>query len=187
MSNKLDLNFKLPTDAELDRMFNMVPKLERFKVLDEVTKAGTAPIVKRARELAPRSTPADRKKRSKNQRNGVTKSGDKIDWDYPLWKTIKRVIRKYNSRYGVGVVGPEWPKGNKAYFNTGPKGNKGHHWGYEGKVYPRSDGKVHIPGPPKARAQVRNWIVQAFDETKGAQLSAMKAKLTELLDKVMRG
>lgn len=163
MSNKLDLKFNLPTDADLERMFNMVPKLERFKVTDQVVKAGTAPIVKRARELAPRQK--GKNKRSKSQRA-------KADWDYPLWKTIKRVIRKYNSRYGIGIVGPEWPKGNKAYFNTSPKGRREVLW-----------------GKPTGRtvAQIRNWIVQAFDETKPAQLSAMKAKLTELMDKVMRG
>lgn len=187
MSNKLDIKLKLPTDAELERMFHMVPKLEKFKVTDQVVNAGTAVVVKRARALAPRSKPEDRKKRSKSQRDGLTKGGDRIDWDYPLWKTIKRVIRKYNSRYGVGIVGPEWPKGNKAYFNTSPKGNKGHLWGYAGKAYPRRDGKTHVAASPRARAQIRNWIVQAFDETRPAQLSAMKAKLTELMDKVMRG
>lgn len=172
MTNKLDIKMNLPTDADLERMFDMVSKLEKYKVTDKVVEAGTAVVVKRARELAPRSTPQDRAKRSENQRNGKTKSGDKIDWNYPLWKTIKRVIRKYNGRYGIGIVGPEWPKGNKAYFNTSPKGRKQVLWG---KVTGRTV------------AQIRNWIVQAFDETKPAQLSAMKAKLTELMDKVMRG
>lgn len=164
MTNKLDLKFKLPTDAELTKMFDMTPKLERFKVEDQVVRAGIAPIVKRAQQLAPRGNDIDRKKRSKSQRA-------KADWDYPLWKTIKHVIRKYQ-RYTAGVVGPEWPKGNKAYFNTSPNGRRVYYWG-------KPAGRV--------AQTVRNWIVQAFDETKSAQLTAMKAKLTVLMDKVMRG
>ena len=165
MANKLDIKLQLPTDADLERMFNMVPKLERFQVGDQVVRAGTQPIVKRAQALAPRSAnTGTSKKRSKSQR-------EKADWDYPLWKTIKRVIRKYQ-RYTNGVVGPEWPKGNKAYFNTSPKGRKVFYWGKNAN---------------KTAAQVRNWIVQAFDETRAQQLAAMKAKLTELMDKVFRG
>jgi hypothetical protein len=163
MANKLDIKLNLPSDAELKRMFDMVPKLDQYKVGDQVVTAGTQPIVKRARELAPRGNKADRAKRSKKQR-------DKADWEYPLWKTIKRVIRKYQ-RYTNGVVGPEWPKGNKAYFNTSPNGRRVFLWG-------KATGKVAV--------QVRNWIVQAFDETKPQQLAAMKAKLTTLIDKLMR-
>jgi hypothetical protein len=33
----------------------------------------------------------------------------------------------------------------------------------------------------------RNWMVQAFDETKEQQLSAMKTAIQAILDKVMRG
>lgn len=165
MTNKLDIKLNLPTDAELERLLNLVPKLEKFKVLDQTIAAGIAPIVKRAKELTPRGNPQDRAKRSRSQKS-------KADWDYPLWKTIKRVIRKYQSRYGVGIVGPEWPKGNKAYFFTSPKGRRQVLW-----------------GKPTGRTlqAVRNWIVQAADETRPAQLSAMKAKLTTLLDRVMRG
>ena len=188
VANGIDIKMDLPSDGELRRMFDMVPKLEAFKVLDKAVDAASKPVVKRARELAPRDTKGHGKKRSYRQKNAVGARGDKIDWDYPLWKTIKRVVRKYQNRYGVAVIGPEWPKGNKAYFNTSPKGNKGHLWGKHGQSYPRRDGKGnHIAGPPKARAQVRNWIVQAFDETRNAQLDAMKASVTKSIDEVMRG
>lgn len=160
--NNLDFKMQLPSDAELEQMFNMVPKMERYKVSDKTVEAGAAVVVKRARELTPRNkTPG---KRSKNQQQ-------KADWNYPLWKTIARVIRKYNNRYGLAVIGPSWPKGNKAYFNTSPKGRREVLWG-------KVTGRVV--------RQVRNWIVQAFDETKSQQLAAMKAKLTELTDKLMR-
>lgn len=166
--NGADVKMNLPTDAELVRMFDMVPHLERGKVIDTVVKAGCEPIVKRARDLAPRST--GKSKRSKSQ-------AAKADWAYPLWKTIKRVIRKYDNRYGLGVIGPEWPKGNKAYFNTSPKGRKRKLWGKD----PDPNGGLSAVAP-----QVRNWIVQAFDETKSEQTSAMKDELTKQIDKMMK-
>lgn len=166
MANSLKLEMKFPSDAEIASMLGTIPKLEQYKVTDKVVAAGAEPVVKRARELAPRSSKTGTsKKRSKNQRG-------KADWDYPLWKTIKRVIRRYGSVRGLAVVGPEWPRGNKAYFNTSPKGRKVYYWGKNAN---------------KTAAQVRNWIVQAFDETKEAQLSAMKAKLTETVDAMMKG
>ncbi len=164
VANKLDVKMQLPTDAELERMFNMVPKLERWQVGDAVIKAGTQPIVTRARALAPRSSKTgSAKKRSKNQVNSA-------NWNIPLWKTIKRVVRKYQNGT-LGVVGPEWPAGNKAYFNTSPKGRRQVLWG-------KRTGKVV--------AQIRNWIVQAFDETRSEQLSNMKATLSTKIDQVMK-
>jgi hypothetical protein len=182
MANFTDFQMEFPTDEELNKMFDAIPKLERYKVLDQTVTAGAQPVIQRARELAPRSKASDRNKRSKKQR-------DNADWNYPLWKTIAKVIRKYQNRYGLAVIGPRWPNGNKAYFNTSPKGNAGNRWGKPGQEYTRTiRGKTstYKAMPAKPRAQVRNWIVQAFDETKPQQLSAMKAKLTELTDKMMR-
>lgn len=175
MANKLDIRLDLPTDAELGRMFDAVPMLERHQVSHHVVRAGAQPILKRARQLAPRSTEEMRNKRSKNQRGGVDPAGKKIagtaDWDYPLWKTIKMVVRKGRQAAGIAIIGPEWPKGNKAYFNTSPKGRRQVLWGkVTGRVIP----------------QIRNWIVQALDETKPQQLAAMKVKLRQLMDKIWR-
>jgi hypothetical protein len=89
----------------------------------------------------------------------------------------------------LAVIGPRWPKGNKAYFNTSPKGNAGHRWGKAGQQYQRTRNgrtETYTAIAAKPRSQIRNWIVQAFDETKSQQLAAMKAKLTELTDKMMR-
>jgi hypothetical protein len=182
MLNGVDFKMSFPTDEQLNKMFDAVPKLEQYKVLDKTVDAAAAVVVKRAQSLAPRSKDSDRKKRSKSQR-------DNADWNYPLWKTIGKVIRKYANRYGLAVIGPKWPKGNKAYFNTSPKGNAGHRWGKAGQQYQRTrNGKTetYTAMPAKPRAQIRNWIVQAFDETKPQQLAAMKAKLTELTDQMMR-
>lgn len=163
MANTLTLEFQLPTDAELDRMFDMAAKMNRHKLTDQVVDAGSAPVLARARELAPRSSVTGTARlRSKKQRQ-------EADWAYPLWKTIKRVIRKYEYT-GIAIIGPSWPKGNKAYLNTSPKGRRQVLWGNRtGRVVP----------------QIRNWIVQAFDETKSEQLTAMKAKATSVIHLMM--
>ncbi len=162
-SNGIDINTQgLPTDADLKAMFDAVPILVRYRVSDQVLRAGTAPIVKRARQLAPKQTAEQRKKRSKSQQAAA-------DWDTPLWKTIGRVVRKYNKARGIAVVGPKYPEGNKAYFNTSPSGREQVFWGNR---------------TGRTVKQVRNWIVQAFDETKSQQLSAMKTKLQKLMREI---
>lgn len=160
---KLSVDVKLPTDAELERIFNAVPILERYKVGDKVTRAGAAVVVRRARQLAPRSTPEDRAKRSASQRKAA-------DWDTPLWKTIAFVVRGYR-RGATAVIGPRWPVGNKAYFNTSPSGRRQVLWGVR---------------TGRTIAQIRNWIVQAFDETRSEQLAAMKTKLTQLMNDIWK-
>ena len=182
--NGIDIKHNLPSDSELARMFDAVPILDRHKVADKVLKAGAKPVVKRARQLAPRSTQADRDKRSDSQRGAA-------DWDYPLWKTIDHVVRKYRTG-GFAAIGPRWPKGNKAYFNTSPRGNKGSLWGTSGKQYRRRSSRSastysdYTAPAAKRRVQIRNWIVQAFDEIKGQQLGAMKAKLKTVTNEIWR-
>lgn len=166
MANSLDIKMQLPTDAELNKMFNAVPALERHQVMDKVLTAGSRPVVRRARQLAPRSSPEDRAKRSSSQQ--TQQSG--IDWNYPLWKTIGRVVRKYSHR-GVAVIGPKSPRGNKVFFNVSPKGRRQVLWGNRtGRVLPA----------------IRNFIAQAFDETKTEQLQVMKTKLKEVMADVWR-
>lgn len=169
---KLDIKIDLPSDAELKRMFDAVPILERYKVSDKVVRAAAKPVVKRARQLAPRSTPEARAKRSKKQRESA-------EWDYPLWKTIAVVVRKYQQARGTAIVGPRWPTGNKAYFNTSPKGRRRVLWGRNVSVF---IGSKLSPIAP----QIRNWIVQAYDETRTEQLAIMKTKLKELMDEIWR-
>lgn len=153
---------KLPSDAQLRAMFDAVPILERHQVADKTVRAGAKPVVTRARQLSPRSSKTgSAKKRSKAQQASA-------DWNTPLYKTIKQVVRKYSAN-AFAVVGPKWPEGNKAYFNTSPGGRKQVLWG-------KPTGKTI--------AAIRNWIVQAFDETKPQQLSAMKTKLRALMDEV---
>lgn len=161
---KISFKSNLPNDAQIQKLFGGVNGLDRFKVYDKTVRAGARPVVTRSRQLVPRgSVTGTSQKRSSKQRKNA-------DWSEPLWKTISLVVRKY-AKSGIAVVGPKWPKGNKAYFNTSPSGRQQVLWG-------KKTG-VTIP-------QIRNWIVQAFDETKTQQLGAMQKKLTELTDKVMR-
>jgi hypothetical protein len=162
--NGLDLKFDLPTDAELSAMFDMVPKLERYKVGDKVVRAGAKIVEKAAIELTPRSA------RTGSAKKRSLKQWREADYEYPLWKTIKYVVRKYQ-KHTQGVIGPEWPKGNKAYFNTSPKGRVKVLWGkHTGQIV----------------AQIRNWIVQAFDETRPQQVDAMKTQLEKSLDELFK-
>jgi hypothetical protein len=161
---KMGIKLNLPSDADLNKRFDAVPILERHKVGDKVIREGTKPVVKRARELAPRDRVGNSKKRSKNQKESA-------NWTIPLWRTIAQVVRKYDVRT-TGVVGPKWPDGNKAYFNTSPAGRRVWYWG-------KNTGKV--------AAQIRNWIVDAFEQTRSQQLDAMKQKLKSLMDQVWRG
>lgn len=163
------LDFQFPTDAEIKRMFDAVPVLERYGVADKVVRAGSDVVLQRARQLTPRSSPEDRRKRSSTQRQAA-------DWDYPLHRAMARVVRKYRRARGVAVIGPRWPKGNKAYLFTSPSGRKRVFWGH----LPRLGGLSAIA------PQVRNWIVQAFDETRGEQNAVMKATLKRLMDEIWR-
>jgi len=152
----------LPTDAEINAMFDAVPILEKHKVTDKVLTAMVRPIVKRARQKAPRQTETQRDKRGKNQEG-------QADWRTPLWKTITRVVRKYDRGRGFAMVGPSWPKGNKAYFNTSPTGRRQVFWGLR---------------TGKTVATVHDWITEAGDETRGQQKAAAKAKLKELMREI---
>lgn len=168
MANKLELKLKQKIAAPnsgIMKKLEAVPGLKRWGVTAAAVEAGAGPIVKRARQLAPRGNQADRDKRSARQRGAA-------DWDYPLWKTIIQVVRKYGANRGLAVVGPEHPKGNKAYFDTSPSGRKVWYWG-------RDSGQT--------KAQIRNWIVKAFDETRPQQLRAMEVSIKRSMDKIWKG
>lgn len=165
--SKLEFKSSLPSDAELAAMFDMVPKLERYQVGDKVTRAAGKIVLDRVKQLTPRSSvTGSSKKRSSKQRGGA-------DWDNtPLWKGMAMAVRKYATSTWVWV-GPRWREGQKIYFIAEWKKQtrRAFYWGRPGPIV----------------RKLRNWIVQAFDETKSQQLSAMKSVLTTEIDRVMRG
>lgn len=165
--SKLEFKSDLPSDAELAAMFDMVPKLNRYQVGDKVTRAAGKIVLDRVKQLTPRSAnTGTAKKRSGTQRSGA-------DWAPPLWKGMSMAVRKYATSTWAWV-GPRWRDGQKIYFIA------------EWKKQTRRQvlwGKV----TGKVVRKMRNFVVQAFDETKSQQLAAMKATLTTEIDKVMRG
>ena len=169
MPNKLDLKIKFPSDPELKKMFDAVPILMQHNVSDKAVRAASKIVASKAKKLAPRQTAAQRRLRSANQ-------AKKANWNKPLHTTIGLVVRKYAAN-AAGIVGPKWPDGNKAYFNTSPKGRVRKLWGRD----PRPGGLSTIA------PQIRNWIVQAFDETKTQQLEAMKKSLKKSMREIWGG
>ena len=163
---------RLPTDAEIRKMFDAVPALEKHKVADSVVRAGIKPITARARLLVPRSKASDRAKRSKEQRR--TNPG----LDSPLWKTIKHVVRTGGNASAVAVSGAEYTgaggPGQKIYLvaEHKKKGRRMFFWGKDGH---------------RTKLKIRNVMIQAAEETRSAQLSAMKSKLKAKLDEVWSG
>lgn len=164
---------KMPTDAEIRRMFDAVPILERYKVADQVVRAGSKPIMTRARQIVPEQI-GKRELTSEEQDAGFGK---------PLKTTIKQVVRTGSSRNkggGVAVVGPEHTgpngAGGKAYLLAEHKTNTRRRvlWGKEPVTL------------SKFAVKIRNFMNQAFDETKSQQLSAMSAKLRKVMEDIWK-
>lgn len=163
---KLDFKMQLPSDAELAAMLDMQPKLKRYELGDKTTRAAGKIVLDRVKQLTPRSSATGTaKKRSQKQRSSA-------DWAPPLFKGMAMAVRKYATSTWAWV-GPRWRDGQKIYFLA------------EWKKQTRRAVYWGKPGPVVRK--MRNFIVQAFDETKQQQLAAMKQVLTSETDKVMRG
>lgn len=161
--NGLDIKISLPTDRELAKMFDAVPMLQRHDVMGATTTAGAKVVLARAKQLAPRGNDADRKKRSAKQKAAA-------NWNVRLHTTIAQVTRKGNTK-AFSLIGPRHPDGNKAYMNAPRSGSRPHVlWG-------RRVGRI--------KTAIRNWIVQAFDETREQQLSAMKSAMAKKIDQML--
>jgi len=151
------------TNAEIAQMFGTIEVFRQYQVGDRVVTAGSSVVLKRAKELAPRDEDGHGKKRSAKQKA-------KANWNIPLHTTIRRKVKRTDTG-AYAIIGPAHPTGNKAQFDSPEKGRAVFYWG-------KDQGRIR---------QVRNWIVQAADETRSEQLSAMQAKLKEAMDEVMRG
>lgn len=163
---------RLPTDKELNKLFDAVPVLNRHQVADKTVRAGVKPITTRARQLIPRSSESDRAKRSTKQRQSSP------GLDYPLWKTVKAVVRKGNSAGAIAVTGPEFKgsmsAGQKIYLiaEHKKKGRRVFYWGKDAN---------------RTKLKIRNVMLQAADETRPQQLANMKSVLKRELDRIWRG
>ncbi len=144
--------------------------LERFPVLvqaeggpaDKAITQASEHVLVRARDLVPNSDNTNsRAKQSKKTRQ---------KWPKKLRDTIRKKIVKY-ANASVAIVGPKSPEGNMAHFM---------------QENPR---RLVLWGKATAVQMFRisrNWITQAFDETKSEQLATIKRVLTEEIDKVVK-
>lgn len=164
-SSGIQVRTQLPTDADIRKLFDAIPQLHRYGVMRSAVRAGGKVVLRRARQLAPRSTAADRAKRSKKQKAAA-------NWDgKPLHKSVAMVVRNYD-RSAASFVGPKHPDGNKAYFNSPKSGSRLHVlWGMQ--------------AGRRTKLAIRNWVVRAFDETKPQQLQAMKAALSRKIKEML--
>lgn len=158
MANKFQVTLDFPTDAELNAKLDGFSLLNRFKASDRVTSAMGRVVLARAKELAPRSKAADTDRWSKTlkaARAGVP----------ALWRSVAMVLRK-RAYDAYVIVGPKWPDGNKAYFNVAfRKGSR------EKVLWGKRMGQA-IPA-------IRNWLLQAADETKSQQIEAARNELVK--------
>lgn len=152
-------------DRELLNLLERLPKLvvAAGGPTDRAVRAGANVVAKRARQLAPSS------KKTGTRRLQSLKSR-KI-WSETLREQIKVKLVKYpNSSYAV--IGPKSPQGNMSYFVSG-KERRHVLWGKATAV--------------AMYRYKRNWMLQASDETKSQQLSAMRKSLTKDIDAQMKG
>ncbi len=188
--SNLTIKFDLPTDRQIAELLDLAKKFDQYKVLDKAVTVAANPIVRQARQDAPDGKKkGNSQKRSRAQIAGIKgprtvdfpgkkwqserrdKEGNiiKINWHIPLKSTIDRKIRKYQYS-ALAVIGPKRPEGNKVYFNVSKNGRDEWWWGTNKK---------------RKYAAVHNFITAAFDKTRSEQLSKMRTKLRELIDKLM--
>ena len=152
---------------DLLKMFSHLPSLVVGKngILENAVFKASLVVARRARQLAPDS----KKNRKSNSRDKQSQKSKNI-WNHKLRDTITQKTLTYRTATWA-VVGPKKPQGNMAHFM---------------QVKPR---RHVLWGRSTAVQQYRierDWIIQAFDETKSQQLSAMESTLRSDLDRMMR-
>ena len=160
MGKAFDLQVSFPTDTELDRAFDVIGAMDRYKCADRVVRAMGNVVLKRAKELVPRSA-----------NTGSTKLWSKKNahrkGELPLWRSLRLIVRK-TSKLSYALVGPVWREGQKAYFNLAYKKKSRAVW-----LWGR-DANRTVPA-------IRNWMLQASDETHPQQLAAGLAELRKFV------
>lgn len=163
MANAMDITIN--GDREVIALLERLPKLvvSAGGPADRAMTAATTVLQRRAISIAPDSQQTgSRKKQSKKSK--------KI-WRHKLNQKIrKKILRRPDSVYGI--VGPKSPEGNMAHFVNG-KPRRLVLWGKATRV--------------AMYRYERNWMLQAFDESRGEQLSAMRESLRREIDQQMRG
>lgn len=152
---------------ELQRLLGQLPVLlvAAGGPTDRAVKAGANIVAARARSLAPDSSQTG----SRNRQSKKSKA---------IWTgKLRRLIRVKSIRYDRGasswaVIGPKSREGNMSHFQQ-EKPRRLVLWGKSTSV--------------KQYRIARNWITQAFDETKGEATQVMAASIQADIDKLARG
>jgi len=126
--------------------------------MDKALRAAGKVVVKRARELCPRSSRTGTREGWSNKTAG-SRTGAK-----PLAETIGVVVRKYDTT-SVAVVGPQYPAGALGHLVE---------YGHKLIVYGHPTGRRVPPKP---------FLRPAADETKDEQEAAMLRVLKAELEK----
>lgn len=156
---------RIQGDQHLQALLDQLPKLvvAAGGPADRAVRKGTNVIAKRARQVAPDSRRTGTKKKQSSKSRNI--------WKYRVRQKIRaKLVRYANGSYGV--VGPKSPEGNAANFVQG------------------TDRRHVLWGKSTAIAKyryARNWMKQAFDETKSEQAAAMRASLTADIAENMKG
>jgi len=158
--NSFSMKVTFPRDAELNRLIDVVGAMDRYKAADKVCKAMAQPVLVRARQLVPRSA-------ATGSTQGWSKKYAHRKGEMPLWRALRLIVRK-GSKLAYALVGPMWREGSKAYFNL---------------AYKKGSREVVYWGRRQGRSvkALRNWMLQASDETKPQQIAAAKAELTKFI------
>lgn len=131
--------------------------------IDKAVEKAAKVVERRARALAPDSRDTgSREKQSKKSRSV---------WGSKLKQLLRTKVVKY-SMATWAIVGPKSPEGNFANFMQ-EKPRKHVIWGKASMIR-------------QYRIQ-RDWILQAYDETRSEQLSVMENSLRQSIDANMKG
>jgi hypothetical protein len=164
MRSATKISIDIRGEESIVALLERLPKLvvSEGGALDRAATKAPNIVARRQRQLAPDS----KKTGSRDKQSKKTKAA----WNVKLRTTIRTKIIRYPN--GVwAVVGPKSPEGNTAHFMQ-EKPRRNVLWGKVTQI--------------KQIRLERNWNVQAFEETKSEQLSAMEASLKQDIDANMR-
>jgi hypothetical protein len=173
MSMKIEIHFD---EAQLAKLMQ-IPLLMRLGPSERVLKAMTKPVIEKAKAIAPssrRSISSDgRSNRDKMGENVTSKFvGKKANSTVDSGKHITSKFLK-NNKGGLLIIGGAHPKANKQNYDSG-KPRKVFYWG-------RDSGKVKRIDPKE------RFMQKAYDETRGAQISAGNTQLEKELKELKLG
>jgi len=162
----MSLAIKIEFDeAQLAKLMQ-IPLLMRLGPSERVLKAMAKPVIEKAKAIAPSSRASGtRKKWSNKYKKNPAYQND----------SGKHITSKFlrNNKGGLLIIGGAHPQANKQNYDSG-KPRKVMYWGKDAGKVKRID--------PKER-----FMQRAYDETRGAQISAGNTQLEKELKELKLG